>query len=212
MSTYGTMIDRIAAELERSDLGSSSSPGVIGAHINDAIRQYKARNWWFLQEPTSAAKTNTTTASNSYLAYVTGLIQIDTLQVTIGGQLERLTAVEHGVMESLHEGSTSEGQPWHYTNYGARIRLYPTPDDVYTITWTGLFEDATTLAASVDTNDWMTNGELLIRHTARMTILRDYLRDDAGAMACMPGIQGAINELDREHMRRQPTRTLRPSM
>lgn len=212
MTTFGTMVNRIAAELERSDLGSSGTPGVIGDHINDAIRLYKARSWWFLQEPTSTAKTNTTTASNSYVAYVTGIIQVDTLQATIGGQLQRLTPISHDDMESLHEGATSEGQPWNYTIYGNRIRLYPTPDDVYTLTWTGLFEDATTLDSDTDTNDWMTNGELLIRHTARMSILNDYLRDDAGAMACQPSIKAAIEALDREHMRRQPTRRVKASM
>lgn len=211
MSTYGTMIDRIAAELERSDLGSSSAPGVIGSHINDAIRQYKSRAWWFLQEPSSALKTNTTTASNSYVSLPTGLIQVDTLQVTVGGQLERMTPCAHTVMESLHEGSSSEGQPWNYTLYGARARLYPTPDDVYTLTWTGLFEESA-LAASADTNDWMTHGELLIRHTARMTVLRDYIRDMEAAAACGPGIAAAISALDAEHMRRAPTRTIRAGM
>jgi len=212
MSTYGTMIDRIAAELERSDLGSSASPGVIGTHINDAIRLYKARNWWFLQEPTGAAKTNTTTASDSYVSLVSGIIQIDTLQVTIAGQLQRLTPVTHSEMESLHEGTTSEGQPWNWTQYGARVRLYPTPDDMYTLTWTGLFEDATTLDSDADTNDWMTTGELLIRHTARMTVCRDYLHDLEAAQACAPAIIDAIAALDREHMRRQPTRTIKASM
>lgn len=205
------MIDRIAAELERSDIGSAGTPGVIGTHINDAIRQHKARNWWFLQEPTSAAKTNSTTASNSYVSLVTGIIQIDTLQVTISGQLERLTPVMHDEMESLHEGTTSEGQPWRWTQYGARVRLYPTPDAIYTLTWTGLFEEST-LSSSSDTNSWMTDGELLIRHTARMTVLRDYLRDMEAAQACMPAIMAAIDALDREHMRRMPTRRIKASM
>lgn len=211
MSTYGTMIDRIAAELERSDIGSAGTPGVIGTHINDAIRQYKAKNWWFLQEPTSAAKTNTTTASSSYLAYPTGLIQIDTLQVTVSGQLNRLAPVTHDEMESLHEGTTSEGEPWRYTNYGSRVRLYPTPDQIYTITWTGLVEE-TALSTSTDTNDWMTTGELLIRNHARMTICRDYLRDTEGAAMAQAGVVAAIDALDREHMRRAPTRTIKASM
>jgi hypothetical protein len=205
------MIDRIAAELERSDIGSSSSPGLIGTHINDAIRAYKAKHWWFLQEPTSTAKTNSTTASNSYVSLVTGIIQIDTLQITVSSQLNRLTAVDHSTMEALHEGTSSEGQPWNYSQYGKRVRLYPTPDDIYTLTWTGLFEESTTLSSSSDTNDWMTNGELLIRRQAKMTILRDYL-GDPNWQACSPGIGEAIAALDLEHMRRQNTRKLKASM
>lgn len=208
---YGTMIDRIAAELERSDLGSSSSPGVIGSHINDAIRQHKARNWWFLQGPTSAALTSSTTASNSYVSEYSGLIQLDSLRVTVNGQLNELDPISFADMESLYDGNPSEGEPYKYTRYGARVRLYPTPDQIYTLTWSGLFEEAT-LSASADTNDWMTDGELLIRNTARMTICRDYLRDLEGAAACGPAIAGAIEALDREHMRRSPVRKLRGSM
>jgi hypothetical protein len=207
--TYGTMINRIAAELERSDIGSSAAPGVIGTHINDAIRQFKARNWWFLQGPTGAALTSTTTASNSYVARYTGLIQLDSLRITINGQKEELRPVSFAEMEELHDGTDSANQPYIYTDYGARLRLYPTPDDVYTLTWSGLFEE-TALAADADTNDWMTHGELVIRHTARMTVLRDYIRDPETAASCMPAIIAAISELDRETMRRAPTRTIRP--
>lgn len=212
MTTYGTMIDRIAGELERSDLGSSSAPGVIGSHINDAIRLYKAKNWWFLQGPTSAALTSTTTAGNSYVSEYAGLIQLDSLRITVSGQLNQLDPISFSEMELLHDGSSQTGEPFKYTRWGARVRLYPTPDDVYTLTWSGLFEESTTLAASADTNDWMTHGEMLIRHSARALLLKNYLRDDMGAEACGPAINAAIDALDREHMRRSPTRTVRPRM
>ena len=211
MSTYGTMIDRIAAELERSDLGSAGTPGVIGTHINDAIRQNKAKNWWFVQSPTSAALTSSTTASDSYVSEYTGLIQLDSLRITVNSQLNELVPVSFDEMEALYDGNNNAGQPFRYARYGKRIRLYPMPDAIYTLTWSGLFEEST-LAASADTNDWMTDGELLIRHTARMTILRDYLRDDQAAASCGPAIGAALDALDREHMRRSPVRRLRPSM
>lgn len=209
--TYGTMIDRIAAELERSDIGSSSSPGVIGTHINDAIRQHKARNWWFLQGPTSAALTSTTTASNSYVSEYSGLIQLDSLRITVNSQLNELEPISFKEMELLHDGNAETGEPFKYTRHGGRVRLYPTPNNTYTLTWSGLFEEGA-LSVSADTNDWMTHGELLIRHTARMTILRDYLRDTEGAALCVPAIKAAEEALDREHMRRSPTRTIRPRM
>lgn len=207
---YGAMIDRIAAELERSDLGSSSSPGVIGTHINDAIKLYKARQWWFLQGPTSAALTSTTTASDSYVSEYSGLIQLDSLRITVSGALRELTPISFDEMERLHDWVDSANVPFNYTRYGGRVRLYPTPNATYTLTWSGLFEEAT-LSDSADTNDWMTTGELLIRHTARMTVLRDYIRDLESAGACMPGIEAAEKALDREHARRQPTRTIAPS-
>lgn len=206
MSTFGDMIDRIGAELERSDMDT-----VIGQHINDAIRTYKAKHWWFLQEPTGADKTNTTTASNSYVSLVSGIIQIDTMKITINGFWQDMRPISHTEMEMLHEGTDATGQPYAWTQYGERLRLYPTPDDAYTLTWTGLFEDATTLDDDADSNDWTNAGELLIRRTAKMTLLRDYLTDPAW-QACLPGIAEAMQSLDREHIRRASTRTLKGSM
>lgn len=211
MSTYGTMIDRIAGELERTDLGSASSPGVIGTHINDAIRQYKARSWWFLQGPTSAALTSSTTASESYVSEPAGLIQLDSLRVTVNAQLNELDPISFAEMELLHDGNPSPGEPYKYTRWGNRVRLYPIPDQIYTLTWSGLFEEGA-LSVSADTNDWMTTGELLIRNHARMTIYRDYLRDSEGAAISQAGVVAAIDALDREHMRRAPTRSIRPRM
>ena len=210
MSDYGTMIDRIAAELERSDMGSSSSPGVIGTHINDAIRQYKARNWWFLQGPTSAALTSTTTASNSYVSEYSGLVQLDSLRITVNSQLNQLDPISFDEMELLHDGNPEAGEPFKFTRHAGRVRLYPTPDDVYTLTWSGLFEESA-LSVAADTNNWMTDGELLIRRTAKMTLLRDYLTDP-NWQVCVAGINEAISSLDREHMRRGATRTIRARM
>lgn len=211
MTTFGTMITRIAAELERSDMGTAGAPDVIGTHINDAIRCYKARNWWFLQEPTSAAMTTTMATSDSYVTLPTRCIQLDTVKITVSGSPLDMRAVMHTEMEQLHEGSVSTGQPYVWTQWAKRLRVYPTPDTNYTITVTGLFEEATTLSASADTNDWMTDGELLIRRTAKKTLLRDYLNDPAW-QACGPGIAEAIDSLDREHMRRMSTRTIKSRM
>ena len=54
------------------------------------------------------------------------------------------------------------GAPTHYAVSGGYFRLFPTPDDTYTIKMV-YYKKATTLTADADTNDWLTNApEVLI--------------------------------------------------
>ncbi len=204
MTTFGVMKARIASELDRSDLTA-----LIGDHIQDAIQTHRGRRWWFLEGPTSGAYTSTTTAGNSYVSLYPGLIQLDSLRITVNGQVKDLSEISFQTMEWLHDGSSSNGEPYNYNVRAEQMRLYPTPDQVYTLTWKGLFEEAA-LSADGDSNDWTTTAAPLIRAHAMMTLYRDTIRDQAGVAEQKEAVAVAIDALDREHMRRRPTRIIKP--
>lgn len=207
MTTYGTMQDRIASDLERTlaDTAHAESGRTWGdeikSAINDAIKLYKSKRWWFVQGPTSAALTSTTTASNSYVSDYTGLINLRSLRITINGQLLELEPVTFQAMEEMHDGNDSAGQPYKYCRFGGRVRLYPTPDNTYTLTWSGTFE-AATLTNDADTNDWMTDGEMVVRSMAKLIMLRDYIKSYDDVPAATQAVMIAEKALDREHTAR----------
>lgn len=212
MSTFLELKTRIASDLERT-LTDTTFTGrtwdtEIGAAINDAIKLYRAKRWWFLQGPISAALTSTTTAANSYVADYTGLIDLKSLRITISGVLQPLTQISFEEMEARHDGSTSSGEPYEYCRFGGRVRLYPTPGAVYTLTWSGTFKEAT-LAADGDTNDWLDDGELLIKAHAKLILLRDFIKSYEDLPAAAGAVQEAIAALDLEHAARTATRRLR---
>jgi hypothetical protein len=204
---------RIACDLERTLADTSFASRTWGdeikAAINDAIKLYRSKSWWFLQQPdaVTGSKTNTTTASNSYVDEPTGLVALVSLRVTVSGQPKMLMPVTIQEMESRHDGTTSTNEPFDYCRYGKRVRLYPTPNAVYTLTWTGTFEEDT-LSADADTNDWMTHGELVIRAMAKMILLRDYIKSYEDAQAAGLAVQLAEQALDREHAKRTGTRRM----
>lgn len=205
MTTLGTMKNRIASDLERALTDTTWDTRTwadeIAAAIQDAIQLNRSKPFWFLQEPTSADLTSTTTAGNSYVAEYTGLLRLDSLRITIAGDKQKLYQINQDEMESRHDGSTGEGEPFEYARWAGRVRLYPTPSSVYTLTWSGIFQDAT-LAGDGDSNGWTTHGELLIRSTAKVILFRDYIKsydDVPGAMAAQAEAEKALY---REHVQR----------
>lgn len=210
--TFGDMKARIASDLERAltdvTFDARTWDTEFGAAIMDAIRLYQSKHWWFLQEPVSTDRTVTTVASDSYAAEPDGLVQVNTMKITASGQKLDMREIGHQQMEEWHEGSVSAGEPYAYTRWGGRFRLYPTPNDAYTLTVTGLFEQAALTGDDV-ANAWMNEGELVIRSMAKLILLRDYIRSYEDVPAAEQAVVIAERALDREHMRRSGPRRIR---
>lgn len=210
---FGTIKAEIASDLERSltdDVSASETwDDLIGRQINNSIQLMRSKHWWFLQKPIAAAITSTTTSGDSYVDEPTGLVQLNSLRITITGQLMELEPVDFDTMEMLHDGSQGDNnQPYKYTRWGKRIRLYPTPNDTFTLTWSGLFEEDT-LSADDDTNDWCTDGALVLKAQTKLKIYRDVIKDMEGAAAADVELREATMALDREHIRRSATNRIR---
>ena len=210
-STFGDMKNRVASDLERTltDItwGTRTWDDEIGGAILDAIKLYRSKQWWFLQQPQALTLTSTTTADNSYVTDYTGLIELQSLRITVSGQLRELTPVTISVMNSRHDGTTSTNEPFEYCRYGGRVRLYPTPSDAYTLTWTGTFQDSA-LTSNAISNQWMTHGELVVRAMAKLILLRDYIKSYDDMQAAASAVQVAEAALDREHAKRTATRRM----
>jgi len=205
MTTLGTMKDRIASDLERALADTTWSTRSWGdeivSAIQDAIKINGSKPFWFLQEPTAADLTSTTTAGDSYVAEYAGLLRLDSLRITIAGDKQQLYQISQEEMSIRHDGSTSTGEPFEYARWAGRVRLYPTPGSAYTLTWSGIFAD-TTLSLDADSNGWTTHGELLIRSTAKLFLLRDYIKSYDDVPAAMAAMADAEKALYREHVQR----------
>ena len=184
MTTYGTMQTRIADELVRDDLASQ-----IRNAIQDAIKQWEGRRFSFNEK---RYKINTVAAQEYYdlipstlllydgTALSTGemLLEIDDVLCTVNSQPYKLTPRTDLWIEENQSG-TYQGQPDSWSVYGNQLRIYPIPRDVYALYPRGLGRLAT-LSADADTNNWMTEGEPLVRNQAKVIIYRDIVRDADG--------------------------------
>lgn len=193
MTTYGLMQDRIADELDRTDLTTQIQRG-----IKTAIKAYEKTRFWFNE---SRALTFSTVAGQEFYTStdstdIPTLLVIDSVQVAISTTdkylLER---VPYEQIEAIStNGTQDQGQPTWFCYYNKQLRLYPIPDAVYTIRVSGVFA-LTDLSLTSDTNNWMTDAEILIRQRAKRVIYTDVILDPELAQIAATSEKEELREL-----------------
>ena len=209
MTTYGNMQDRIADELDRTDLTSQ-----IQKAIQTAIDAYEKRRFWFNE---SRALTFNTVANQEFYGSsdatdLPNLIFIDTVKLSLTAtEKVELDRVPYEELEHESDNLTADGgQPTCYAWYASQMRLYPIPDAAYAVRVSGVFA-LSDLSATADTNAWMTDAEVLIRSRAKREIYTHLLRDLEGAGIMAQAEMSALKELIEVNNSRKSTGSIVPS-
>lgn len=209
MSTYGTMQDRIADEINRTDLAAQ-----IRYAIKTAIKTYDKKRFWFNESRNFTFSTvdGQEFYSSSDNANIPYLLAIDTVQVAItSGDKYLLERVPYEQMEGVSfNGTTDEGQPTWFCYYEKKLRLYPIPDAVYTVRVSGhwALDD---LSATTDTNAWMVEAEALIRSRAKRELFTHVIRDAEGVAAMVQSEMAELKELNSASSMRGSSGILQPT-
>jgi hypothetical protein len=115
-------------------------------------------------------------------------------------ELRRYTPEE---IELLTDNSAATGEPYAYTYFGQRIRLYPIPSaTVYTIRLQlGPYRLAK-IASTEDTNAWITEAFDMIKARSKYTIYKDILKDATLAVEALNDYEDQHRQLTAETSRR----------
>lgn len=206
MSSFGAMQDRIADELDRTDLTSQ-----IQKAIQTAIDRYERKRFYFNEA--RSITFNTVDGQEFYTSAdasdIPNLLMIDNVKLTISGSDKiDLEPRQYSELEYLSNNTTTdEGQPTAYAYYGKQLRLYPIPDAAYAVRISGVFPLAD-LSATADTNAWMTDAEALIRSRAKRELLTHVIRDAEGAAAMAQAESEELQSLIQATNARSSTGTL----
>ena len=210
MSDYITLRTRIADELANDGAVTDAQ---IAYAVQDAIKMYERRMWWWNQSVTSAFST---VALQEYYtvsdwADMANAVEIDAMTVLYSSVLSPLKAVDFVTINDEQNGYV-KGVPRVFAYYDQSIRFYPIPYDAYPIT-VSYVTRLTTLSADADTNAWTTEAEELIRHAAKRKIAMNYMHAPDVADRVAPLEKEAFDALMAENRRRQPNTILRsPAM
>lgn len=200
MATYLETQQRIADEINRDDLTSN-----IRQEILSAIEYYKQRRFWW-NETTA---TTTTVASTNYVSLPSDFVDLDIIQITVGSNTTVLDQVLYSdIVKWDINGQT--GQPTSYALYQDRVRLYPTPNSTYTITF-HYVKALTALSADADTNAWLTDGEELIRLHAKKLLYANKIRNAKAAQDMAALEELTLLRLESRNQRRVTTGRLKAS-
>lgn len=103
---------------------------------------------------------------------------VDVWSEDTAGQRTPLVRMMPSDMETLSDNSASRGEPYAFTYFGQRIRLYPIPSSaVYTIRLQLGPYRLTPLSADSDTNAWLSEAYDLVKARAKYILAKDTLKD-----------------------------------
>lgn len=193
MTTLAIMKARISDELgQRTDLASQ-----IAYSITDAIAAYEDTRFHFNE---SRAITFSTVAAQEFYtsadaAAIATIQKFDYVMVYVGDIPQQLSYNSPETMEWQSVSGTQQGTPWEYTWYGNAIRLYPTPDQVYTIRIGASVKVAAPATDAETGNAWMVHAERLIRSRAKLELALHVEFDNDLAQTMTAAVDEAFAQL-----------------
>lgn len=201
MTTYSTMIVRIVDETARSDLEAQ-----IRYAIQDAIKHWEQTGFWFQEEKA----TTTTVASQTYYGLPSDFLHPKSAKITHGNSYHNLTLKTQDELENEDPGTAQlTGVPDWWGIERSQLRLFPTPNGVYTVTFLYI-KSLSSLSADSDTNAWMTTAERLIRSAAKRILYQETIRDAEAADEAATAEAMAYQDLWSRHVKTVSTGRLRP--
>lgn len=193
MATLATMKDRIARETRRSNIATQ-----IAEAISTAIDHYQGERLWFnvTRELTIPTVVNQQFYSATDDADIGVLEKIDHVHIeTADLQTFKLYEEPPEIIERLSQQGTETGEPRYYCFYDNRLRLYPVPDDVYTIRISGQRTTAAPASDSEAGNPWMVEAERLIRFRALFELFAHVIVDMERAQIASGAAEEALTHM-----------------
>ncbi len=173
MATLGELRAQIAERLQDTSLQSISASSV-NTIINETISYYKFRRYWFNEKEATLS----TTADSAVLS---GIPSDFLFELSRGG----LSVIDNQYVYPLQKVDTftydandigTRGIPSMYVYRDRTFDLYPIPERVYPVTLRYIKEYAD-LVNDVDSNDFTTIGERMVRYNALSRIYAEYKMD-----------------------------------
>ncbi|MGI9507168.1 MAG: hypothetical protein ACR2RE_29350 [Geminicoccaceae bacterium] len=182
MATFLSLIDRL-----ESDLGSRAGNLLdteIKEAINQAIEDYEEDRYSF-NEDTTDFPTVALQAEYDLDTVAPNVLTIDQGQYLLAGHLYRLVRQTYEwYVEALVNQTAQTGPSNFYIVYGRKLFLYPQPDQITTVTLSGVHRELNVpLTADGDENGWTNDARQMIRYAAAMDLYANRLKDPVAAQA-----------------------------
>lgn len=201
--TFGSLAAAIADDID-------DTTGEYASQINTAILsaiRFCERNPFYFNEtrditfPTIQGKEWYDASDNPN---ITTLVHISAVySEDARGQRTWLNRFTPEHIEIMSDNSASQGEPYAYTYFGRRIRLYPVPAAyTYTIRLQVGPYRLNTITNATDSNAWLTEAYDMIKARAKYILAKDTLKDAPVAAEALNDFQEQFDELKAETSRR----------
>lgn len=209
MGSYLDMQTRIADELDRSDLTAQIKKAILSA-----VKHYERRRFYFCETSfTFSTVAGQETYTSADAAAIATSPNVERLNGLYSNLRTPLTKRDWQWIDDVSTTTASRARPGWWAYRAESIRLYPIPDNAYTITAYNV-PRLTALSADGDTNAWTDDAEELIRTHAKIDLIDNVIRgvDMIEERALLVGReQAALAALIGETASREATGRLRPT-
>lgn len=174
MPGLATVISRIRTDLNRgTDFDSR-----IRLAIHDAIVYYRTERLGF------NSKRKTFIVSAEYTSLTANWLEVDTLALERSDYVNPLCEKTYLWIHDRARDPDFTDEPLHFAIQNHQLRLYPAPDQTYSVQMSYLYDlggvltdnAGVSLSASDSfSNAWLTQGELLIRQHAMADLYENYI-------------------------------------
>ncbi|TBG78618.1 hypothetical protein ELG76_04180 [Rhizobium leguminosarum] len=178
MTTFGDINAAIADDID-------DTTGEYSAQISRAVLaaiRYCERNTYYFNEtrdvtfPTVQGQEWYDAADNANIPTLVHIV--DAWSEDANGDRDPLRRATPQEMELLSDNSASIGEPYAYTYFGQRIRIYPIPAATsYTIRLQLGPYRLTPLSGDTDTNAWLSEAYDMVKARAKYILAKDTLKD-----------------------------------
>lgn len=169
MPTLGELVVRIREDLDRGD----DYDARIRRAISDAIRFYRGTRLGFNIKRAYA----TLRPDQEYVSLPTDWVEADLLRLDQEDRRDILDEVTYDWIDEENEYARDRGRPMKWAVQHRTLRLYPTPDQTYTLMFSFQYElkDVSASASNDAMNPWIDEAEELIRKHAMGELLVTYI-------------------------------------
>lgn len=184
------MIDRIASEIVRGDINAQIENAIL-----DAINTYQGERFWFTEpsipnEPTFNTVIGQATYDEVANAQLGLMYDIDYMTYVQGNTVFQIIRRSPLEVQTANQIGQIAGPPCEFSYAGSSVTIYPTPDQVYTISIFGHINVDAPPDAANTTNVWMNTAEKLIRCRAKYELAMHVTRNAQMAQAMHPDQSG----------------------
>lgn len=172
MTTRNDLVARIQSDLERTSPAFATK---IVDEINSVIDFYQKERFWFSD---SRDVTFSTALNTTDYDFGTEFYKIDGATIVVGGVTTYLRRDDYDRLETSIANFGGNGQPWAYAYLNGGLRLYPAPNQPYTVRFLGHFKVPAPADGDEADNPWMNEGFELMRAATKRSLAENVLEDD----------------------------------
>lgn len=176
MTTRAVLKAEILDDLRRNSAGLGTQ--VLSA-ISQAIQFYQPRRFFFNESRAVTFPTVASTGLYTFATIGTEFYRIDAVTLTDSGGtvFDVEDDMSYAEIESLLHSGASESRPTNWAYIDRSMRMWPTPDAVYTVRPTGHIKAAEPASDGEASNVWMVEAYELIRSRATKLVALHVLKD-----------------------------------